>query len=118
MLDQPCENEYWSASCVMYGAGPYTSFRFLFSMRTTTSWSKLPVASEETGPEPNRLLGALRGTIPEATRAVSTRRADAKKATNVRYGRESISIPGATAGCQGASMMVLLKMFRCDNRMR
>src|SRR2546427_649660 len=37
LLDQPWEKEYWSARCVMYGAGPYTSFRFLFSMRTTTS---------------------------------------------------------------------------------
>src|SRR2546426_8678043 len=93
MLDQPWENEYWSASCVMYGAGPYTSVRFLFSMRTTTSWSKLPVASEETGPEPNRLPGELSGTIPETTRAASSRRADAERATNVRYNRERNDLP-------------------------
>src|SRR6058998_1357128 len=62
-------------------------------MSTTTSWSKLPVASEETGPEPNRLPGALRGTIPEATRAVSTRRADAERATNKRQDREPNDLP-------------------------
>jgi len=87
-------------------------------MRTTTTWSKLPVALEEIGPGLRRLSGGEKGTNPETTRAARIRRADAEKATRARYDRESITVPGGGDGCQPASMMVFLKMFTGDNRKR
>src|SRR5207245_5494976 len=95
MLDQPWENEYWSASCVMYGAGPYTSFRFLFSMRTTTSWSKLFVAEGEMMTLPPWSTGRFAGAFEARTvRLRSMRRAEAVRAANTRLGGAIPYFPG------------------------
>src|SRR2546422_10677764 len=78
-------------------------------MRTTTSWSKLPVASEETGPEPNRLRGALKGTIPETRKPASTRRTDAERATNKRQEREPNDLPPGQRMMSGGVDAVILQ---------
>src|SRR5712691_12813572 len=91
MLAQCCAKLYWSASCVMYVAGPYTSLRFLFSMRTTTSWSKLPLASGEMVPGLVTLVGEPNDTSPDPMRATTNRRAEAERAPRTRFVRECIS---------------------------
>src|SRR2546426_6352490 len=93
MLAQCCAKLYWSASCVMYVAGPYTSLRFLFSMRTTTSWSKLFVADILALPAGSAdTPGFMLETTTERHR--SRTRAKAVKAANARFGVTIPHFPG------------------------
>src|SRR2546428_4879873 len=75
----------------MYVAGPYTSFKFWFSIRTTTSWSKLPVAWSRTG-SPAGIVEGPRRFLESAlapTSAATRRRIDAATAPT-RLNRKSM----------------------------
>src|SRR5437773_11766840 len=90
MLAQCCANPYWSASCVMYVAGPYTSFWFLFSIHTMTSWSQLFEASVRTGTGFTVTRGAPGWIKTELARAMTNSNTHAATAPAIRSVRETI----------------------------